>query len=460
MTLKNQQASLKQATLEEAVQRAVISLKTGNLLANALRESKYLNHYNRRNPHGVLPHQDDVLEFRKFSSDEYVITLLPEEVMGNGRETNQQTYVKRNGEKVRFFYDEEGKELMGKKVYIVATPSTDPDWQPDQTVFRMQIATKTAKHYGAEKVYAVFSEFPFARQDRGFNLYNRMKDGSTREDSKKHAGQIDYVSIVLSGLMLNGCDGVVTLHHHSGHVQQAAADCLRRLGKDSNERYVFDLSPTPIIARYLQKTTIISEKEKENYGEGILFLAPDEGAVPFVSAVKEMTGYTNAGLAHIDKKRLRANDQSAIKGILVNDGEGTLAYEGRVAIVLDDMIDTFGTMNNALNKLPGELKKVVMYSTHGIFAGSAEELLRKHRRVTDLIVMDTRQSRLRNLGAGVKRKTTILQPAQYIAHALASCVEQNKDPVSFYTELFKQDQAFFDNLYKEKLFDQHYSKRR
>ncbi len=446
------------ATLEEAVRRAVITLKSGSTFADAIRKSHFLNYYDRYNPLGVLPIGDDLLEFRPFSSSEYAITLLPEEIAGNGRETNQYFYVNREGQKVRFFNEEEGNELSGKTVYIVATPSIDADWQPDQTVFRMQIAVRTAKHMGAEKAYAVFSEFPFARQDRGINLYNRGKDGSTDADKKKHAGQTDYVSTVLLGLMVHGCDGVVTLHHHSGHVQQAARDCLGVLGKNRDTQYVFDLSSTPLIARYLQQTDIISDTERANYGEGIVFIAPDEGALEFVRSVKEMSGYRNAGLVQIDKKRLRANDESAMKGILIPQDGFTEKYEGKIGIVLDDMVDTFGTMNLALNKLPKELQRVVMYATHGIFAGHAEDLLRKHKRVSDLIVMDTRQSRLRHLGAGPKRKLTVLQPAQYFAHALAHCVEQGKDPVPFYEKLFQENPAFFDNLYKGKRFDQHYSK--
>ena len=119
------------ATLEEAVRRAVITLKSGSTFADAIRKSHFLNYYDRYNPLGVLPIGDDLLEFRPFSSSEYAITLLPEEIAGNGRETNQYFYVNREGQKVRFFNEEEGNELSGKTVYIVATPSIDADWQPD-----------------------------------------------------------------------------------------------------------------------------------------------------------------------------------------------------------------------------------------------------------------------------------------------------------------------------------------
>ncbi len=449
---------LRHATLEEALTRVVIPLKRGNSIADAVKMSRFLNSYDSRNPLGVLPIGDDLIEFSPFSSNEYAITLLPEEVARTGRETNYQTYVDRDGKTKRYFNEVLGKELDGKTVYIIATPSTDPNWQPDQIVFRMQVAARTAKHIGAKYVFAVFSEFPFARQDRGINLYNRITDGSSDRDRIKHAGQTDYVSSVLLGLLVSGCDGLVTLHHHSDHVQKAINDCLGILKRDRQQQFVFNLNPTPLIARYLQQTDILTENEKKNNGEGLVFIAPDKGALDFVRTVKEMTGYTNALLSYIDKTRLRANDPGAIKGVLISEECYEGNYEGRTGIVLDDMIDTFGTMNTALNKLPSPITKVVMYATHGIFGGQAEDRMRRHRRVTDVIVMDTRPSRLRKLQAGAKRKITILQPAEYIAHALVHCVEGRRDASVFYGELFQQNPAYFDSLFKVKRFDQHYSK--
>lgn len=447
------------ATLEEAVQRVVIPLKTGNAFADAVQRSRFLNWFDEDNPNGVLPPGDDLIEFKGFSSAEYSITLLPEETPGNGRETNPSFYI-HDGEPRRYFSDQLGKELAGKTVYVVATPSTNVQWQPDQICVRMQIVARTAKHLGAKKMYAVFSEFPFARQDRGIGLYNREKDGSIEADMKKHAGQTDYVSTVLLGLIASGCDGVVTIHHHSGHVDRIVEDCLGILGRNRQEQYLFNIDPVPVLARYLQTTGILTENEKRNNGEGLLFIAPDDGAVDFVRRIKEMSGFTNAPLVgHIDKKRATANDPGALKGPLVVYEGKIEDYAGRTALVPDDMIDTFGTMNMALNKLPGEIRRVVMYATHGIFAGHAEYLMRRHRRVSDVVVMETRPSRLYNLAAGAKRKTTMLGITEYVAHVLAHCVEHGINPREFYAKKFAENPAFFDQLFREVQFQQHYSKK-
>ncbi len=320
------------------------------------------------------------------------------------------------------------------------------------------MAIRTAKHIGAERAYAVFSEFPFARQDRGIGLYNRGKESALEADMLKHSGQTDYVSSVFLTLLVHGCDGVVTLHHHSDHADKIATDCLGVLGRKRDELYLFNLSPNPIIARYLQTTTILTDREKENNGAGIVFISPDKGALEFVQRMREMTGYTNSGLAYIDKKRLRANDPGALSGLLVPVEPFDGNYTGKTGILPDDMVDTFGTMNQALDKLPVEITRFITYATHGIFAGQAEDRMRKHRRLTDAIIMDTRPERLRDLGAGAKRKVTLLQPANYIAHALANCVEQRREPRAYYDQLFRENPAFFDALVRVKAFDQHYSK--
>ncbi len=451
---------LPSATLDEALRRVVIPLKQGNSIADAVRKSHFLNHYDSQNPRGVIPLGDDLIEFARFTSLEFALTVLPEEFQVEGRSFRPALYKDAFGERRRFFSEKLGSELEGKIVYFVITPSTNDFWRPDQIAFRMQIATATAKELGAEKVYAVFSEYPFARQDRGENAYNRAdENGSTDKDRKKHGGQTDYVSVLLRGLIANSCDGVVVLHHHSGHFETAAADCLRHMDKSSGKRYVFNIQPTFLLARYLQTTDIIPEEYKANAGEGIVFISPDAGALEFTHAIRGLAGFTNSQIAYINKRRLRANDPSAIQeGILIPVDGSSGDYKGKIGITADDMADTFGTMSNALNLVPSDISRFLVYASHGIFADKAEDRMRRFERITDFIVMDTRPSRLRVLGADAKRKVTILKPAQMLAYALAQCVEKGINPNMHFAELFKRDPSVFDKMYKEKRFDQHYSK--
>lgn len=398
------------ATLDEALRRVVIPLRPGNSLADGVQKSHFLNVYNKGNPRGVMPIGDDLMGVKQTSSDEPIITLLPEEFETSGRVFKPKCY-QHDGKIVRFFSSGLGRELEGKTVFFIASPSTNPYWKPDQQVYRMQLAARTAKCMGAERVFAVFSEFPFARQDRGESQYSRGRTPNEIElDRKKHGGQIDAVSFVLRGLMVNGCDGVVDFHHHSSHVEVAAADCLKELGY-TERRYVFDIRPTYLIARYLQISDLLSDALRANYGEGIVFISPDQGALPFLREVRAATGFVNSGLAWMKKTRLRPNDPTALGPTELIPEDGTSGdYRGKVGITMDDIIDTFGTMRNALEHVSDAIPHFIVYSTHGIFAGEAEEHMRRYDRIKDVLLLDTRPSRLRVLGADAKRKVTILKP--------------------------------------------------
>ena len=445
-------------TLDDALNRVIIALKPGNKFPHSLWASQFLNYVRGegRDAVGVLPYVGDVNTVSNFSARERRFMLVPGEHGSGGKHPlNTHTYLDASGIDRPFFSQKLGWEFEGKTVYIATTPSTDMSWRPGEQVFNMAQSTQTAKDLGAERVIAVFSEFPFARQDRGVkSKYLRdLANGGIEKDRLKHGGQTDYVGVVLRALMANGCDGVATMHHHSGHFADAAAACLEELSMETSMPYAYNLIPSPLIARYLMNgNDVLTDEDRANNGEGILFIAPDEGALEFVKEVRRMSGYTNSGLAYIDKVRTIANDPTSLKGKLFFVDGCDESYEGKTGIVLDDMIDTGGTLANALNELPDGIKRFVVYATHGLFNEGAEERMRTHSRISDLLVMDTRPSRLRVLDPGMQTKLTILRPGSYFAHALAHCVEPGRDPHTFYNGVFEKNPGFFDQLVSVRSF--------
>lgn len=439
---------LRPATLEEAVKRVVIPLRGRNPIAHAMRRSEFFNYFDERNPQGVMPSEEFMLRFNIFSAKEGNVTLVSREK----DEETQHYYFDNYGDKVRYFNPTLGHELQGKNAYIVVTPSTQ--WSAEEIVVRMQFATQTAKDLGAERVTALFTEFPFARQDRGVNRYTRGNDvEAILKDKKKHFGQTEYVGIILRGLLVNGCDDIITIHHHSGHVQQIMADVVKYLRLDEAKHRLFNIDPTPLVAHFFRETNLFSPYEKEGYGKNLVFIAPDQSALPFAERMREQTLYINAELAYIEKTRIRPNDPTAMtaKLIPVNGSKGE--YNGKTGIVLDDIVDTFGTMGNAIKELKEGINRMVMYTTHGIFSEQAEERMRDHPRISDVIVMETRPSRLADLGPEAKRKLTVIQPARYLAHAITCCIERNYDPTTCYEQLLKDRPSYFKNLRKIRTYD-------
>jgi ribose-phosphate pyrophosphokinase len=449
-------------TLDDALKRVVVALKPGNKFPHSLWASQFLNYVRGegRDAYGVLPYPGDINSVSNFSARERRFMFVPREHGSGGKHPfDPHVYLDDFGSFQPFFNQRLGRELEGKTVYIATTPSTDMAWRPGEMVFNMAQATQTAKDLGAERVIAVFSEFPFARQDRGVrSKYLRdLAVGGIEKDRLKHGGQTDYVSVVLRALMPNGCDGVVTMHHHSGHFADTATACLEELSIEPQLPFAYNLSPSPLIARYLVNgdgngNNVLDEDDRANNGQGILFIAPDIGALPFVKEVREMSGYTNSGLAYINKVRTVPNDPSSLRGELVFDDSCDQSYEGKTGIILDDMIDKGGTLANTLKQLPDGIRRFVVYATHGLFNEGAEERMRTHSRIDDLIVMDTRPSRLRVLDPGMQTKLTILRPGSYVAHALAHCVEPGRDPHAFYSGIFEKDPSFFDSLVSVRTF--------
>ena len=127
-----------------------------------------------------------------------------------------------------------------------------------------------------------------------------------------------------------------------------------------------------------------------------------EGVAAGVGNVKVANAYASyldADLAIIDKRRPRANEAEVMN--LIGD------VQGRTAILVDDMVDTAGTLCTAANALKerGALK-VVSYCTHAVLSGKAFENI-KNSQLDELVVTDTIPLSSEALAVGKIRQLTI-----------------------------------------------------
>ena len=113
--------------------------------------------------------------------------------------------------------------------------------------------------------------------------------------------------------------------------------------------------------------------------ENLIVVSPDIGGVVRARAIAKQLD--DADLAIIDKRRPRANEAEVMN--LIGDAEG------RTAILVDDMVDTAGTLCTAANALKerGALK-VVSYCTHAVLSGKALENI-NNSHLDELVVTDT-----------------------------------------------------------------------
>jgi len=195
------------------------------------------------------------------------------------------------------------------------------------------------KRSSASRITAVIPYFGYSRQD------------------KKVAPRVPISAKLVADLLENtGVHKVITMDLHAGQIQ-GFFNCP-----------VDNLFAAPIII----------EDIKTRHPEGVVVVSPDAGGVERARAYAKRL---NASLAIIDKRRSAPNKAKAMA--IIGD------VENKIAIILDDMVDTAGTLTEAGNVIMEKGAKAVhAYCTHPVLSGPAIERLNKSS-LSSLVVTDT-----------------------------------------------------------------------
>jgi ribose-phosphate pyrophosphokinase len=230
-----------------------------------------------------------------------------------------------------------GENVRGRDVYLI-----QPTCRPvNDTLMEALIMIDALKRASAKDITAVVPYYGYARQDR--------KVAPRTPISAK---------LVADLFQAAGATRIVSMDLHAGQIQGFFD-------------IPFDnLFASPVILDYL--------KNKFNVGPGHVFVSPDAGGVERARALAKRV---DAGVAMIDKRRTGPNVAKAMN--IVGD------VEGKVAIILDDMIDTAGTLTEAAHAvLDHGAKQVYAAATHGVLSGPAIERI-KNSKIERVIVTDT-----------------------------------------------------------------------
>ena len=181
------------------------------------------------------------------------------------------------------------------------------------------------KRSSADRISAVIPYFGYARQDR------RPRSSRVPISAK----------VVADLLQTAGVDRVLTMDLHADQIQG-----------------FFDIPVDNIYA----SPTLLGDLRQKNY-EDLMVVSPDVGGVVRARALAKQL---NCDLAIIDKRRPKANVSEVMNVI----GE----IDGRNCVIMDDMIDTAGTLVKAAEVLKERgANKVYAYCTHPVFSGPAVE---------------------------------------------------------------------------------------
>ena len=229
------------------------------------------------------------------------------------------------------------ESIRGSDVFMVQSTSEPVN----DNLMEILIMIDAFKRASAGSITAVIPYFGYARQDR-----------------KAKARDPISARLVADLISVAGADRALTMDLHSPQIQG-----------------FFDI---PL--DHLQGVPLLAAHFKDRFDpEHLICVSPDLGSV---TRARNMSAKIGVGLAIIDKRRQKAN-VSEVMNII---GE----VKGKSVLIVDDMVDTAGTLCNAAKALIeiGGAKEVYASATHGVLSGPAIERIEKSY-IKELVLLNT-----------------------------------------------------------------------
>ncbi|MFO8111516.1 MAG: ribose-phosphate pyrophosphokinase [Desulfosalsimonadaceae bacterium] len=225
--------------------------------------------------------------------------------------------------------------VRAKDVFVVQSTS----YPVNDNLVELLLLIDAFKRSSARRITAVIPYFGYARQD------------------KKVAPRVPISAKLVADLLTTaGANRIITMDLHAGQIQgffDIPAD---------------NLFAAPVLIEYMLKT----------FGGELVIVSPDAGGVERARAFAKRL---HAGLAIVDKRRTAPNQATAM-AVIGN-------VEGKKVVILDDMVDTAGTLTEAANSLMAEgASEVHACCTHAVLSGPAIERINQSS-IKSLVVTNT-----------------------------------------------------------------------
>lgn len=229
-----------------------------------------------------------------------------------------------------------GENVRGLDVYVLQSTCTPVN----DALMEMLIMCDALRRASTASITAIMPYYGYARQDR------------------KVAGRTPITAKLVADLIATaGIDRVLTIDLHAGQIQG-----------------FFNIPVDHLHAM----PVMLDDYLRKNFDSSAVFVSPDAGGVERARAYSKRL---NAGLAIIDKRRERANVSEVMN--LIGD------VKGKDCIIVDDMIDTAGTLCGAAQALRDNgARKIVAVATHGVLSGPAVERIDASP-LSEVVVADT-----------------------------------------------------------------------
>jgi ribose-phosphate pyrophosphokinase len=210
----------------------------------------------------------------------------------------------------------------------------------NDSLMELLVIADALKRASAKRITAVIPYFGYARQDR-----------------RSRSARVPITARLIANMLeASGIRRVLTVDLHADQIQG-----------------FFDIPVDNIYAAPI----LMGEIWKQSH-DNLLVVSPDVGGVVRARAFAKLL---ESDLAIIDKRRPRANVAEIMN--IIGD------VEGRTCVIVDDIVDTAGTLVKAAQALKAQgAQRVVSYCTHAVLSGKAIERL-SHSQLDELVVTDT-----------------------------------------------------------------------
>jgi ribose-phosphate pyrophosphokinase len=275
------------------------------------------------------------------------------------------------------------ENIRGRDLFIVQ-PTCSP---ANENLMEMLIMLDAAKRASAKRITAVLPYYGYARQDR------------------KDRPRVPISARLIADLVTTaGADRVLTIDLHAGQIQGFFNIPLDHL------------HATRVFMGYIQKKT---------FDHGLIVVSPDAGGVERANFLARCL---KVDLAVADKRRVEHGLTESIR--IIGD------VKNRDVLILDDIIDSGGTLMEAVNALKiAGASTITCCASHGIFSGKALERIQDNENLDEVIVTNTiaHSEKVKSV-----EKIKFLSIASLLAEAI-ECIHNEKSVSSLFVVKDKND---------------------
>jgi ribose-phosphate pyrophosphokinase len=234
-----------------------------------------------------------------------------------------------------------GENVRGADVFIIQTHGESEFMSVNDAVMEHLIMIDAARRASAKRITAVIPNYGYARQDR-----------------KAEGREPITAKLVANMFAAAGADRLMSVDLHSGQIQGFF------------DGPVDHLTAMPVLVDYI----------RANLPDDLVVVSPDAGRV---KVAERYTNQLNADLAIVHKRRVKGVKNTVEAVEIVGH------VEGRTCVVIDDMIDTGGTICAAAEQLKARgANEIYALATHGVLSGPAIDRF-KNSVISKVIITNT-----------------------------------------------------------------------